>query len=146
VIARLTPLLLACPLMATDAPLRAPVGVERALVASVIIAEAGAEGREGIEAIWEVIHTRAKERGLSYTRVVTQRKQFSCLNRTTPARLGQRMSHHRWYDWVHEVLLRTTPRTKHANGANHYHAGRQPYWAKGMRGKRIGNHRFYRLK
>jgi hypothetical protein len=49
VIARLTPLLLACPLMATDAPLRAPVGVERALIASVIIAEAGAEGREGIE-------------------------------------------------------------------------------------------------
>ena len=143
---KLLPILLACPVIASGAPLRAPVGAERALIASVIIAEAGGEGREGMEAVWEVIHTRAKERKLSYTRVVTHRKQLSCLNGTTPARLGQRMSQHPYYAWVHKVLLRTTPRTKHTNGANHYHAGRQPYWAKGKRGKRIGNHRFYRLK
>ena len=79
---KLLPILLACPVIASGAPLRAPVGAERALIASVIIAEAGGEGREGMEAVWEVIHTRAKERKLSYTRVVTQRKQFSCLNGT----------------------------------------------------------------
>ena len=94
-----------------------------------------------------MIHTRAKERKLSYTRVVTQRKQFSCLNGTTPARLGQRMSQHPYYAWVHKVLLRTTPRTKHADGANHYHATRvSPKWAKGQKQTRIGRHRFYKIK
>jgi spore germination cell wall hydrolase CwlJ-like protein len=145
--ALLLPLLLTYPLMATGAPLTAPVGAERALIAAVIIAEAGGEAdwRRGTQAVWEVIHNRAAATGRTYTQVVTRRSQFSCLNNTTPARLGQRMSQHRWYGWVHEVLLRTTPRTNLTRGANHYHAGRQPYWARGRRGIRIGHHRFYRL-
>lgn len=151
---KLIPLLL--PLLAQAAPpTEAPSGRERELIAAVLIAEAGGEGKLGLEAVYEVIWTRGVERKLSLAGVVKQRKQFSCLNKTTPAQLGLRMSHHQRYDWVHDVLLKHPPLTMHTvpahllelapNRANHYHAlSVSPYWAKGV-GRTIGNHKFYRL-
>ena len=138
-------------------PTEAPAGWERKLVAAVIIAEAGGEGRIGMKAVYEVIWTRGVDRKRSLSAVVTRRKQFSCLNRTTPAALVRRMSQHSQYEWVHDTLLKFPPLTMHTvpahllelapNRANHYHAANvRPYWAKGQRSRTIGNHKFYKLK
>lgn len=139
------------------APVEAPAGWERTVLTAVILAEAGGEGAKGMEAVFEVVWTRGVESKRSLYEVVTRRKQFSCLNSTTPAELVQRMSHHKHYDWVHDRLLRFPPLTVHTcpaellalntTRANHYHAkGVKPYWAKGHKPVAIGNHLFYRIK
>ena len=61
-------------------PQNAPDQDHRALLAAVIIAGAGGEGRKGMEAVYEVIWQRASLQERSYLAVITQRKQFSCLN------------------------------------------------------------------
>jgi len=138
-------------------PTEAPAGWERKLIAAVIIAEAGGEDMKGMKAVYEVIWQRGVQRKRSLYAVVTQRKQFSCLNSTTPTELVQRMSQHSRYKWVRDELLKFPPLTVHTcpahllalatNRANHYHAvGVTPYWAKGEVGVTIGNHRFYKLK
>jgi len=153
-------LILVLPLLAYSAqPSEAPRGSERALITAVLIAEAGGEKdwKRGLAAVYEVIWTRGVERRLSLAEVVQQRKQFSCLNNTTPALLVQRMSNHKRYAWAHDELLKFPPLTMHTvptgllalstNRANHYHAKSvSPYWAKGEQGKTIGNHIFYRIK
>tara|TARA_B110000438_G_scaffold213223_1_gene205417 strand:+ start:161 stop:631 length:471 start_codon:yes stop_codon:yes gene_type:complete len=139
------------------APVEAPAGWERTVLTAVILAEAGGEGAKGLEAVFEVVWTRGVERKRSLYEVVTRRKQFSCLNSTTPAELVQRMSHHKHWDWVHDELLRFPPLTTHTcpaellalstTRANHYHAKRvSPWWAKGHKPVAIGNHLFYRIK
>ena len=145
---KLSTILILAPMLAlAGAPTGAPVGAERHLIAAGIIAEAGGECREGIEAVWEVIHNRTQQRKRGYTTVVTRRKQYSCLNNTTTTSLKRRMSQHTFYLWVYHVLLSTTPKTNHTGGANHYHATRvSPKWAKGQKQTRIGRHRFYKIK
>ena len=138
-------------------PLEAPQGWEREVLASVIVAEAGGEGVKGCEAVYEVIWMRGVERKRSLYAVVTQRKQFSCLNNTTPTMLVQKMSQHSRYKWVRDELLKFPPLTVHTcpehllplntTRANHYHAkGVTPYWAKNKTPVVIGNHLFYRIK
>ena len=137
-------------------PQDAAQGDERKLLAATIIAEAGGEGRRGREAVDEVIWQRASLGECSYTKVLTKRKQFSCLNNRTPAQLIERSSWHAHYDWVME-LLRFPPLTTHTvpahllatnrNRADHYYAHKvcKPYWATG-KGKVIGNHTFEKLR
>ena len=155
-------------------PVDAPVGNDRAIVAAVIIAEGGGESKRGMCAIYEVIHTRASHRGTSCATEVMRRKQFSCLNNTSPAGLVRRCQKHRAYityvnskgekermliwDWVHDVLLKFIPFTDHTvqdnqkklnrNRADHYYAHKKiakPYWVGAVEGKVIGNHKFYKL-
>jgi len=116
-------------------------------VAAVLIAEAGGEGVKGMEAVREVIATRAKERRQTELQVVTARLQFSCLNGTTPAKLVERAKQHK--RWADALTLASKPSaTRHTKGANHYLAPARlkklPGWATGTPVV-VGNHWFYRL-
>ena len=134
-------------------PQNAPDRDHRSLLAAVIIAEAGGEGRKGMEAVYEVIWQRASLQERSYLAVITQRKQFSCLNGVKHEDLIKRMSKHKHYEWVRWGLLSFPPLTVHTchgekvirNRADHYFAHKKvkPYWSNG-KGKVIGNHTFER--
>ena len=136
-------------------PQNAPDQDHRALLAAVIIAEAGGEGRKGMEAVYEVIWQRASLQERSCLAVITQRKQFSCLNGVKHDDLIKRMSKHKHYEWVRKSLLIFPPLTVHTvpngqekvnrNRADHYFAHKvtKPYWSNG-KGKVIGNHTFER--
>jgi len=136
-------------------PQNAPDQDHRALLAAVIIAESGGEGRKGMEAVYEVIWQRASLQERSYLAVITQRKQFSCLNGVKHDDLIKRMSKHKHYEWVRKSLLIFPPLTVHTvpngqkkvnrNRADHYFAHKvtKPYWSNG-KGKVIGNHTFER--
>ena len=151
-------ILTACSVAAWE-PQDAAQGDERKLLAAVIIAESGGEKdwKRGCESVYEVIHQRASLGECSYTKVLTKRKQFSCLNNRTPAQLIERSSWHAHYDWVLQELLRFPPLTTHTvpahllatnrNRADHYYAHKvcKPYWSTG-KGERIGNHTFEKLR
>ena len=136
-------------------PRNAPQPKELPLIAAVIVAEAGGEGKIGMEAVYEVIWQRAALSHSSYTDVVTKPKQFSCLNGVEPAKLIKRMSKHKHYEWVKLGLLFFPPTTIHTvpdgeekvvrNRADHYFAHKKcnPSWSNG-KGKVIGNHTFER--
>ena len=121
-------------------PARAPRGVEREVVAAVIIAESGGHGRKGMYAVYEVVFERASRRHTTCYAEVTRRKQFSCLNKVKkPVELVQRMSKHPEYKWVHDELLKWVPITSHTGihpGARctHYHSVKvHPSWARGKK-------------
>ena len=110
-----------------------------------------------MEAIWEVIHARASQRGTTCIEEVLRRKQFSCLNNTTPTELwygkgdDEGMKDHAHYRMVHDSILKWVPTSSHTgtnpyNRATHYHAAKiAPYWAKGHRPcATLGGHKFYR--
>ena len=138
-------------------PRNAPTWDQRELIAAVIIAEAGGEGKLGMEAVYEVIWQRAALAHDTYTNIVTKRKQFSCLNNIKPAKLVRRSQKHKHYDWVRLDLLSFPPTTVHTipkgqeqiirNRSDHYFAHKQgkPSWSNGS-GKIIGNHTFERHK
>ena len=139
-------------------PVDAPIGNDRAIVAAVIIAEGGGESKRGMSSIYEVIHTRASHRGTSCATEVMRRKQFSCLNNTSPEKLVRRCRTHKHYKWVYDELLKFVPLTMftvqenthklNRNRADHYYAHKQiakPYWVGALEGKVIGNHKFYKL-
>lgn len=122
---------------------------DRQLLASVLIMEAGGEGRAGMQAVWEVIWTRAKNRRLSPVGVVTQRKQFSCLNHIEPGRaIATAQRHPHWrHAWG---IVGSPPVTNITKGAEHYHATwmvKAPYWADpSKKTVTLGRHTFYKLR
>ena len=135
-------------------PQNAPDRDHRTLLAAVIIAEAGAEGRKGMEAVYEVIWQRASLGHTNYLAVITKPKQFSCLNGVKHEDLIKRMSKHKHYEWVRWGLLSFPPLTVHTchgekvirNRADHYFAHKKvkPYWSNGKGKVVIGNHTFER--
>lgn len=141
-------LLLTAATCAAQAP--APEGFARKLVAAVIIAESGGHGRKGMEGVYEVLHARASVRKTSCYAEATRRKQFSCLNNTTPVALVEKHKDHAHYTWVHDELLKWVPTTSHTgtnpfNRCRHYHATSiLPYWAKGKKPyATFGGHHWY---
>tara|TARA_R110000824_G_scaffold389124_1_gene585046 strand:+ start:168 stop:665 length:498 start_codon:yes stop_codon:yes gene_type:complete len=146
-------------------PVDAPIGNARAIVAAVIIGEAVGEGHNGMRAVYEVIHTRASHRGTSCLTEVMRKSQFDSITkyRSNPFGLVRR-----WrkdepvnYAWVYHDLLKGVPITMltvqdnapklNTNRADHFYAhdGKykipEPRWFKGIKGKVIGNHKFYKL-
>jgi hypothetical protein len=133
--------LLALAASATAAP---PTPIE--VVAAVIVAEAGGEGVAGMRAVREVIQMRAYERRQTEHAVAVAPKQFSCLNRTTPARLV--VAARQCSTWNTALALASRPVAQATVWqANHYHSTAvRPAWAAGQRPVAIvGNHVFYRL-
>jgi spore germination cell wall hydrolase CwlJ-like protein len=114
------------------------------IVAATLIMEAGGEYAKGsMEAVNEVMHTRAERRGTTPAIEALRRKQFSCWNGVTKSEgVLKAKKHRRW-----ELALRIAngPVTNFARGADHYHATSvNPYWAKSMKKTvAIGNHIFY---
>lgn len=120
---------------------------EQALIAAVLVAEAGGEGWQGLRAVHETICNRAKLKGWSKTRVVMQKWQYSCLNRIKPDTLIARaQKHDAWEAALKVVTSRVGDLTK---GATHYDNVRRfgmPAWAKDARlTVTIKNHMFYVL-
>ena len=128
---------------------------ERQLLASVLVMEAGGEidpstghSRKAMQAVWEVIWQRAKNRRLSPVGVVTQRKQFSCLNHITAGRaIATAQRHPHWrHAWG---IVGSPPVTNITKGADHYHADwiKDPYWADpNKKTVTLGRHTFYKLR
>lgn len=120
------------------------------LAAAVLCAEARGDGRRGMEAVWEVVWTRARRLGkpeANVMAVLTRRRQFACLNSTPPAALIRRMKGEA--EWpVALAIVAGAPRTRLTAGADHYEiSGRTPYWAvHRVPVARVGGHSFYRLK
>jgi spore germination cell wall hydrolase CwlJ-like protein len=123
---------------------------ERA-VAAVLIAEAGGEGKVGMEAVAEVILNRHLHSKRSFMQIICKPKAFSCLNNTTKGRLKKRAARHPRYKEA-LAIARTLFRHPDAlprrlNGANHYARSEvQPYWADGVAPVAVlGHHTFWKL-
>ena len=119
------------------------------IVVATIIMEAGGEYKHGaLEAVYEVIMTRAKKRNMTPAEVCLQRKQFSCWNgkadgiQALEKTIAKAKEHPRWVI-AQNILGSNTNFTK---GADHYHADYvDPYWAKTMeKTVKIGRHIFYK--
>lgn len=120
------------------------------VVVATMIMEAGGEYHIGaLEAVYEVIKTRAKKRNKTLAQVCLQRKQFSCWNgkadgiQSLEATITKAKKHPRWK--IAERILGSN--TNFTNGADHYHANYidTPYWADSMSvTTKIGRHIFYK--
>ena len=133
----------------SDAIMYDPCPYANDIVVATIIMEAGGEYYVGaLEAIYEVIMTRAKKRKMTPAQVCLQRKQFSCWNNKADGikaledTITKAKKHPRWII-AQNVLGKKTNYTK---GADHYHADYvNPYWAKSMKKTVvIGRHIFYK--
>ena len=119
------------------------------IVVATIIMEAGGEYHVGaLEAVYEVIMTRADKRKMTPAEVCLQRKQFSCWNdkadgiKALEETIAQAKKHPRWVI-AKNILGKQSNYTK---GADHYHADYvDPYWAKSLtKTVKIGRHIFYK--
>ena len=115
------------------------------VVTATIILEAGGEYHVGaLEAVYEVIMTRAEKRKKTPAQVCLQKWQFSCWNgMVVEDQIAKAKKHPRW-EIAQNILGRTT---NYAKGADHYHADYidTPYWAKSMKKTAvIGRHIFYK--
>lgn len=126
-------------------------------VAAVLYSEAGGETSTGIRAVAEVILNRIRPGKDAYA-VVTERKQFSCLNRRTEDQLVRQLAYMsddgRYASTVNFCMLLASMLVDGTykglyltKGANHYHNKRvRPYWADPAKETvRIGHHIFYKL-
>ena len=132
-----------------EAMLYDPCPYANDIVVATIIMEAGGEYHVGaLEAVYEVIMTRAKKRKMTPAQVCLQRKQFSCWNNKADGikaledTITEAKEHPRWII-AQNILGKETNYTK---GADHYHADYvTPYWAKSMeKTVVIGRHIFYK--
>ena len=112
------------------------------VVAATLIMEAGGEGREGMEAVREVIANRAKNK--SEMIVCLAPKQFSCWNGIAVGTGIEKAKRHK--NWALALEIARGKVTNHTRGATHYHTTKvSPSWAKSLRQTvKIKNHIFYR--
>jgi spore germination cell wall hydrolase CwlJ-like protein len=118
---------------------------ENDIIAATIILEAGGEYHVGaLEAVYEVIMTRAKKRNKTPAQVCLQKWQFSCWNgMVVQNQIDKAKKHPRWE--IATNIIGT--QTNYTNGADHYYADyiKAPYWAKSMKKTvKIGRHIFYK--
>lgn len=114
------------------------------VVTATIILEAGGEYHVGaLEAVYEVIMTRAEKRKKTPAQVCLQKWQFSCWNgMVIEDQIAKAKEHPRW-EIAQNILGKET---NYTNGADHYHADYvDPYWASSMtKTVKIGKHIFYK--
>jgi len=119
------------------------------IIVATIIMEAGGEYHVGaLEAVYEVIMTRADKRKMTPAAVCLQRKQFSCWNgkadgiQALEKTIAKAKEHPRWI--IAQNIL--GKETNYTDGADHYHADYvDPYWASSMtKTVKIGKHIFYK--
>ena len=115
-------------------------------VVACIVLEAGGEGRQGMEAVNEVIHNRAAAQNKSLFDVVIAPKQFSCFNHGIDHAISLARRHAKWGEALRIV---SSPKTNHTMGAVYYHTRSiRPSWSeklldKGYETLTIGHHVFY---
>ncbi len=120
------------------------------VVAAVLLAEARGEGKKGMQAVAEVIRTRADKKGVSMLAIVKP-GIFTSLNGTNRDALLKKFRYHPMFGEALRIA-RTAynePHSlaNHTRNATHFaHKAEVPWWARGKRPvARIGNHVFYRL-
>lgn len=126
-------------------PFVGAAAASREVAAAVIILEAGGEGRQGMEAVAEVIQQRARERRQTSERVVLAAGQFSCMNARTPQQAVRAARNHpRWKD---ALTMAQGVQTHHTRGANHYCTlSTFPKWARNTNPVAVvGQHKFFKL-
>lgn len=125
---------------------------DRMLIASCLVLEASGDGREGMQAVLNVIHNRAGHDLKRMIPVMLRPKQFSSLNSVTGrsqpdySRLLQRAMRDPHFNEAYRLVLELEHGDLPDNtfGADHFYSGRSPYWAKQMRFRvTVGSHRFY---
>lgn len=124
---------------------------EERVVAAVLMGEAWNQGAHGMTAVGEVISQRVKLLGKTPAQVVTARRQFSCLDYSTPAKLVARF--HREPDFktalrIAQQVCRTPESLPGitARATNYTRREERPVWARGKKPVVvIGDHAFYRL-
>ena len=117
-------------LLASSLHLQSKENFARDAVAAVLMGEARSEGVAGLRAVAEVI----RNRGENPLKVVTARRQFSCLNNRSVASLVRAMKQDP--EWpvafsIAKVLL-THPQDlgNSVKGANHFEAAvKTPFWS-----------------
>ena len=89
------------------------------IIVATIIMEAGGEYHTGaLEAVYEVIKTRAKKRNKTLAQICLQRKQFSCWNGITPKEGIEKASKHpRWNEALKLAYYKS--QTNYTKGADH---------------------------
>jgi N-acetylmuramoyl-L-alanine amidase len=123
---------------------------ERAL-ASVLIAEAGGEGKAGMEAVAEVILNRSEHTGKSIMRTVEKPKAFSCLNGKSMRRLKSSARRHPRYKEAltiaRTVMHHPNKLPRRLHGADHYaRSDIHPAWAEGNEPVAVvGHHKFWKV-
>ena len=118
---------------------------DETIIAATMILEAGGEYAPGaMQAVHEVICTRAWKRNLTRRQVCLQRMQFSCWNSGNIDKLVAKAQRHRRY--FEAVAIINSEITDYTSGADHYHADYCfPYWAPSMKvTATIGRHIFYK--
>ena len=119
---------------------------DQEVVAATLIMEAGGEYDKGaLEAVYEVIHNRAKKRGTQYSDECLRKWQFSCWNDISAEEgIAKASKHPRWNEAL--KLAYYKPATNYTKGADHYHADYvNPYWSKKLQKTSIiGRHIFYK--
>lgn len=118
---------------------------DETIIAATLILEAGGEYAPGaMQAVHEVICTRAWKRNLTRRQVCLQRKQFSCWNSGNIDQLVAKAQKHPRY--AEAVAIVGAKITNYTAGADHYHADYcSPYWAPSMKvTATIGRHIFYK--
>lgn len=126
--------------------IKAVAQTHQEVVAAVLISEAGGEGLRGMQAVLEVVHTRARQTGLNLYLTVVAPFQFSCLNQTSPKSLVKKSQNHPlWAEALRLARVRNV-KTNLTRGANHYHEITiDPGWPAQSRTTRIGRHIFYKF-
>jgi spore germination cell wall hydrolase CwlJ-like protein len=129
---------------------------EEQAVAAILMAEAWSEGEQGMTAVAEVIHQRAKEKRRTPLAVVSARRgryhAFSCLNGTTLEQLIQKFRAQPDYQKALRIANTACQTPEQlpgiTNAATHFtRKTEQPYWAKDQQPVAvIGRHAFYKLE
>lgn len=125
---------------------------EHKVVAAVLMAEAWSDGKHGMLAVGEVIRERARLRKCTPLAVVTERRAFSCLNRTTPRALVAKFESLADFAWALDTARTVVDHPGRlpgiARGATHFvRHGHPVYWARGRRPVMTTRyHAFYALK
>lgn len=118
---------------------------DETIIAATLILEAGGERADGaMEAVNEVICTRAWKRDLTRREVCLQRMQFSCWNSGKINILVAKAKRHVRYSEALKIVNGGI--TNYTSHADHYHADYcSPYWAASLtRTVKIGRHIFYK--
>lgn len=113
------------------------------VVAAVIVLEAGGEGKNGMLAVHEVISNRAKSNKIdSKYAEIRKPKQFSCLNKISDARAVQIAAKHPAWPMALQIASNKIKSNLVGGAISYHNTSVNPYWSKGKKLKKIGNHLF----
>ncbi len=127
---------------------------ERSIIATCLVLEASSDGQEGMTAVLNVIFNRADRQHDRVLEVISRPRQFTALNAATAGQrnygplLARAMKDPNFDDAYRLVLkMERGELVDNTFGADHYHSGPRPAWARSMRRvTTVGSQQFYTSK